>query len=387
MNASPEIERRVTQWLATRATADGSDRVLATALSRVAEVRQEQPPKTRSWPRFRRPVMAATGVAVGMTILAVTAIPQSPPTASARVTGLWPTGPDVVLTAELPTDASRHIYWRVASYDAWSSVDRAWRASAETITPADAGSPILDLVSEADATDRPSEVSVSIDPRKAIGFVVAPGLPVTVDQATLVETAGHGGPLVRVALSNSEVPYRITAIPMAIDPERDRAPELAMAGTDYPSDIRDRYASAPASSEFGPESDAFMRAIRQAAGDDAYAIATGIADAFRSGRFIYATDTRDVDCGGDGFTECFLRVRRGYCMYFATAMVMLLRQEGIPARFVEGFLPGERVGTRETVRDHDAHAWVEVYFPGSGWVPFDPTPGPPATRAPVPDVH
>ena len=130
-----------------------------------------------------------------------------------------------------------------------------------------------------------------------------------------------------------------------------------------------------------------MRAIRQAAGDDAYAIATGIADAFRSGRFIYATDTRDVDCGGDGFTECFLRVRRGYCMYFATAMVMLLRQEGIPARFVEGFLPGERVGTRETVRDHDAHAWVEVYFPGSGWVPFDPTPGPPATRAPVPDVH
>ena len=76
----------------------------------------------------------------------------------------------------------------------------------------------------------------------------------------------------------------------------------------------------------------------------------------------------------DGFTECFLRVKRGYCMYYATAMVMLLRHEGIPARFVEGFLPGERVGLQEMVRTQDAHAWVEVYFPRFGWVTFDPTP-------------
>ena len=67
-------------------------------------------------------------------------------------------------------------------------------------------------------------------------------------------------------------------------------------------------------------------------------------------------------------------MKRGYCMYYATAMVMLLRHEGIPARFVEGFLPGERVGMQETVRTQNAHAWVEVYFPRFGWVTFDPTP-------------
>lgn len=65
---------------------------------------------------------------------------------------------------------------------------------------------------------------------------------------------------------------------------------------------------------------------------------------FHEARFTYTTDTRDVDCRSDGFTECFMQAKRGYCMYFATAMTMLLRYQGIPARFVIGFLPGERVG-------------------------------------------
>ena len=58
-------------------------------------------------------------------------------------------------------------------------------------------------------------------------------------------------------------------------------------------------------------------------------------------------------------------------------MAMLLRAANpanpIPTRLVEGFLPGDRVGNVETVRNHSAHAWVEVYFPAIGWVPFDPT--------------
>jgi protein-glutamine gamma-glutamyltransferase len=78
--------------------------------------------------------------------------------------------------------------------------------------------------------------------------------------------------------------------------------------------------------------------------------------------------------------EDFLFVRKtGYCDHYATAMVMLLRTLGIPSRLATGFAQGEwnDVGSYYTVRQRDAHAWVEVYFPNSGWVAFDPTPNVP----------
>src|SRR5437773_1011917 len=77
----------------------------------------------------------------------------------------------------------------------------------------------------------------------------------------------------------------------------------------------------------------------------------------------------------------FLFTRKtGYCEHYATAMVVLLRALGIPARLVTGFLPGlwNDFGNYYTIRQQDAHAWVEVYFPRSGWVTFDPTPSVPA---------
>ncbi|HEX5224959.1 MAG TPA: transglutaminase domain-containing protein, partial [Solirubrobacteraceae bacterium] len=66
----------------------------------------------------------------------------------------------------------------------------------------------------------------------------------------------------------------------------------------------------------------------------------------------------------------------GYCQQFSGAMALLLRLDGIPARVAEGFAPGtfDAAQGRWTIRALDAHAWVEVYFAGVGWVPFDPTP-------------
>lgn len=81
------------------------------------------------------------------------------------------------------------------------------------------------------------------------------------------------------------------------------------------------------------------------------------------------------------FVDRFLFVDpSGYCDHFSTAMAVLLRSGGIPARWVKGFAPGEPDNDgdgedRYTVSYADAHAWVEVYFPGKGWIPFDPTPG------------
>lgn len=75
--------------------------------------------------------------------------------------------------------------------------------------------------------------------------------------------------------------------------------------------------------------------------------------------------------------EDFLFTRKtGYCEHYATAMVVLLRAIGVPARLVTGFLATEwnDFGNYYTVRQKDAHAWVEVFFPHSGWITVDPTP-------------
>lgn len=76
-------------------------------------------------------------------------------------------------------------------------------------------------------------------------------------------------------------------------------------------------------------------------------------------------------------TDFFLfELKRGYCTYHSTAMVVMLRSAGIPARWVTGFTTGRYSSEKGgyEVRNSDAHAWVEVYISGFGWVPFEPTP-------------
>jgi hypothetical protein len=70
------------------------------------------------------------------------------------------------------------------------------------------------------------------------------------------------------------------------------------------------------------------------------------------------------------------RTKAGYCQHFAGAMAAMLRMLGVPARVAVGFASGEkRADNTWVVTDHEAHAWVEVWFHGNGWIPFDPTPG------------
>jgi transglutaminase-like putative cysteine protease len=85
--------------------------------------------------------------------------------------------------------------------------------------------------------------------------------------------------------------------------------------------------------------------------------------------------------GVDAVDHFLFDTHRGFCEHIASAMAVLLRAEGIPTRIVTGYGPGERnplTGYFE-VRQADAHAWVEVYYPRVGWLPYDPTFGvPPA---------
>ncbi|MFN0087992.1 MAG: DUF3488 and DUF4129 domain-containing transglutaminase family protein [Blastocatellia bacterium] len=89
----------------------------------------------------------------------------------------------------------------------------------------------------------------------------------------------------------------------------------------------------------------------------------------------YTLDLKRVD-DGDPVADFLFNVKEGHCEYFASAMVLMLRARRVPARLVNGFQTGEynRAADIYTVRQSDAHSWVEVFFPKSGWVTFDPTP-------------
>ncbi len=92
-------------------------------------------------------------------------------------------------------------------------------------------------------------------------------------------------------------------------------------------------------------------------------------------QYSYSLDLHPVE-SGDPVADFLFNAREGHCEYFASAMVLMLRSKRIPARIVNGFQMGEYNSTVDvyTVRQSDAHSWVEVYFPNSKWVAFDPTP-------------
>lgn len=120
-----------------------------------------------------------------------------------------------------------------------------------------------------------------------------------------------------------------------------------------------------------------------------YDAAVAIQEWFRSvGDFTYslALAPPAVDGNGQQVTNPitnFLLTKQGYCVQFASAMIMMARAKGIPARMAIGFLPGSLQDGLYTVRAADAHAWPELYFPGAGWLRFEPTPAARTGSAPA----
>jgi transglutaminase-like putative cysteine protease len=109
-----------------------------------------------------------------------------------------------------------------------------------------------------------------------------------------------------------------------------------------------------------------------------YLAAASLETWFRSGGgFTYAEQPEQPVDATPPLVDFVLRSKEGYCQHYAGAMAVMLRLLGIPARVAVGFTSGDYDSRRKewVVTDYNAHAWVEVYFPEHGWLPFDPTPG------------
>ena len=146
-----------------------------------------------------------------------------------------------------------------------------------------------------------------------------------------------------------------------------------------PGDIESRYTELP--KDLPPVVE--DTALQVTAGArDPYEQAAALQRWFRStGGFTYSTDAPND--GGTSAVVDFLTQKSGFCVQFASAMAVMARSLGIPARVAIGFLPGEESSTGSDgvsswrISAQDAHAWPELYFEGVGWTRFEPTP---ATR-------
>jgi len=154
------------------------------------------------------------------------------------------------------------------------------------------------------------------------------------------------------------------------------AGDLRRAGTDYPDRVTDTYLQLPGST---------TDRVRELSADVAGDAETPYDKAVAIERYLESEKeySLSVPAPSGDVADSFLFEREaGYCTYYATTMVVMLRSQGVPARFATGYTPGEAVGdTERVVRGLDSHAWVEVYFPDVGWIRFDPTPAEPRETA------
>ena len=152
------------------------------------------------------------------------------------------------------------------------------------------------------------------------------------------------------------------------------AVKLREASTNYSSDVSETYLQLPAQLDRRiPELAREITKNAKTPFDKALVMESYLRD-----RFTYTLNLTGKP-GEDPLAHFLFETRAGHCEYFASAMTIMLRTLGIPAREVNGFLPGEYndLGGDYIVRASDAHSWVEVYFPGNEWQVFDPTPAAP----------
>jgi transglutaminase-like putative cysteine protease len=369
--------------------------VTAIALSLVLAVNASSAPLRPMWDQAVEHLVEV-GIEVNHFIGGVTGEARGPNllfTPSQTLRDQWETSNEQLFTAV--TDDRRAYRWRGATYEFFDGSTWHGIGASTAQVPAFADLQAGAATDDAGLTAGRHQVLTEITAVEPFGrTIVAPGDPLTLSQAATVQTnASHG--LLNIKL-DSEVPakgsYVVTSRVFSIVGSQSlTVADLAGASVNY-----------AAYGDFTPYVDIEPNAIgpvtRSVAQDivnsldpaqrDPYHIADAMTRYLHDGNgFRYTPDVRGM-CTGEIIVDCFLREKAGFCERYATALTMMLRTQLIPARYVTGFLPGEehefvefdednqpQTVTERIVLRSSAHAWVEVYFPGYGWYPFDPTPG------------
>ena len=309
---------------------------------------------------------------------------------TAPISGVWTTDSRLAVTIELAPTETRDFYWRAIAYDEFALT--AWSVGRSADVPREARTELMGETAEAVSEDGRRSVTFTVIPEEfRDSILLSPATPLVVDVDSRVSLVGADGWFSSIDRERGRDSYALTALvpvfgdadPLGLTENRLRA-----AGTDYPAEVEALYLDVPAGAiPVGGDAERLLADLLARSPDDnPYDIARTMESVLRSSRFRYDTDVRDLPCVGLSTVECFARYETGYCQYYATTMAVLLRAAGIPARFVEGFLPGDRdeITGLERINMSSAHAWVEVYFPGYGWHLFDPTGGGLARTEPLP---
>jgi transglutaminase-like putative cysteine protease len=167
--------------------------------------------------------------------------------------------------------------------------------------------------------------------------------------------------------------------------------ELQAAGTTYP-DWLQQFSTLPATGYRSPDvlkqiHDLAVQVVTAARATNPYDEATAIQNYLRDpANYAYTLSPPPKPLGVDPLWYFLFKSKQGYCEFFASAMGDMLRSLGIPTRLVNGFGPGTFDSQTHNfiVRGEDAHTWVESYFPGYGWIPFEPTPDTNGGYFPIP---
>ena len=267
--------------------------------------------------------------------------------------------------------APRALYLRTTTYDAYTG--RGWQRTDGTTRRVPAGEPLFGVPTP----ERPTVAAavdvrdITVEMQQTVGRnIFTAGSPLAVYAPVVLHESGGqpvlGGIEAVTPLHEGEAYEMTVAISKATEAE------LGSAGTDYPETVRSLYLDDSLVTARVAE---LAREVTAEA-DNPYEQAEALARFLTGPDFTYATNGPVVPGDGD-LVDTFLFAedgRRGYCQYYASAMVMMARSLGLPARVAVGFAPGESIGEGLFLqREANAHAWAEIYFPGYGWEIFEAT--------------
>ena len=298
----------------------------------------------------------------------------------------WTTSGALAVTiSRNPTDNGTY-YWRARTYD---KIDlNGWGQTTPSSVDLPPDARILDQQADDVPADGHHSFTFTVVPGEfRAATVLSPQTPISVDQPSRLTTVGSDGYFGTLDRIDASGPYTVTALtPIdGLGPGQVNIAALRATETNYPDEIKALYLPLPDGS-LGPNAQILEAKILDEAPSDApIDLADQIVKELKSSTYVYATDVTDLPCGRLSKAECFATYKKGFCQYYATTMAVILRDLGVPTRIAQGFLPGsrDRNTATETILFSNAHAWVEVYFPGYGWLPFDPT-GSLSQLAPLP---